>query len=242
MIDKSKFRFRIGDTVEFRGANHKVKGYYFSGSFGDYSSAYGYTIDYPHHGGGSHSYDECGNPMKFAKDSVFYARECKVEAVAKCSTNRRTLEITLEQATQWYNSGNSDLKALALSVYFRDELEMNYQGIRNGMSVNSVCLEIPCSNREELALKVYTKLRVLAYAFNAGWTMKAGSVGFFISKDEYIPNTNFANATLLSRKYNHRIANHNTVMQAGIVYFKNEGDVVKAYRMLGEEEVEQLFK
>lgn len=236
MIDKSKFRFRIGDTVEFRGANHKVKAYYFSGGFNNYTGAYGYTIDLPYHNGSCFSYDECGNKMSFPKGSMNYVLEAYVNTTA----TKRTIEVSLEQATQWYNSGDSDLKALALSVYFRDELETNYQDIRNGMSVNSVCLEIPCSNREELTLKVYTKLRILAYAFNAGWSMKAGSVGFFISKDEYIPDN--VNRSLLSRKYNHRIANHNTVMQAGIVYFKNEEDVVKAYRMLGEEEVEQLFK
>lgn len=154
----------------------------------------------------------------------------------------RNISITLSQAIGWYNSGNSTLKSLALSAYSKEELEMSYQTIKSNIYTQSVCLEIPCNNKEELALKAYSKLRLLAYAFNAGWTMEAGSTGYFIAKDECRSNSKLENLSFLSANYNHRIKKHNTVMQAGVVYFKNEKDVVKAYRILGEEEIEDLFR
>lgn len=233
MIDKSKFRFRIGDTVEFRGANHKVKAYYFSEGFNNYVGAYGYTIDYPQHDGSCYSYDECGNKMSFPKGSMNYVIEAYV------TSTKRTIEVTLELAQRWYSGDNGALRSLALTVYTEDELNPNtYDAIASKVCTWDSCIQVPEGDVSKVA--VYHKLLILASYFNKGWTMKAGSVGFFISKDEYIPDN--VNRSLLSRKYNHKIANHNTVMQAGIVYFKNGEDVVKAYKILGEEEIEGLFR
>lgn len=242
MIDKDKFRFRIGDTIIYRGEKHEVKAYYFSEGFNNYAGGYGYTIDTPFHDGSIYSYDECGNKMSFASASVCYIEEAYANALPNDTRSKRTLEVSLDQAIKWYNSGNSTLKNLALSAYSKEELEMSYQTIKSNIYTQSVCLEIPRSNREECALKAYSKLRLLAYAFNAGWTMRVGSVGYFIAKDECRSNSKLENLSFLSANYNHRIRNHNTVMQAGVVYFKNEKDAVKAYRILGEEEIEDLFR
>jgi hypothetical protein len=77
-INYNMFRFRIGDTVSYKGYNYKVKAYYFADNFNNYNY-YGYVIDYPFHNGLSSSYDEFGNRLIFEEASVLYVGEEKVE-------------------------------------------------------------------------------------------------------------------------------------------------------------------
>lgn len=42
---------------------------------------------------------------------------------------KRNIKVTLEQAMEWYNSGNSTLRTLALSAYTEDELKFNLKYI-----------------------------------------------------------------------------------------------------------------
>jgi len=49
----------------------------------------------------------------------------------------RNISITLEQAMEWYNSGNAILRTLALSAYTKDELELNYSLIES--KVDQAC-------------------------------------------------------------------------------------------------------
>ena len=39
---------------------------------------------------------------------------------------KRNIKVTLEQAIEWYNSGNRILRTLALSAYTEDELKLSF--------------------------------------------------------------------------------------------------------------------
>ena len=43
-IDKSKFRFKIGDEVLYSGKKCKILAYYFMSNFNNYRQSYGYTL------------------------------------------------------------------------------------------------------------------------------------------------------------------------------------------------------
>ena len=43
----------------------------------------------------------------------------------------RNITITLEKAVEWYNSGNTSLKEIALQAFSRDELLYNYRNIKS---------------------------------------------------------------------------------------------------------------
>lgn len=49
----------------------------------------------------------------------------------------KRIEVTLKKAKEWYNSGNSELKSLALSIYTEDELA--YPEWRHIKSFGNVC-------------------------------------------------------------------------------------------------------
>lgn len=236
MIDKSKFRFKIGDTIEFRGNCYKVKGYYFSAEFNDYTENYGYTIAYPQYDGSCHSYDEYGNKISFPKNSVYYISESHVEAPENLLADTRTLQVSLEEATQWYESNNPTLRSLALTAYTEDELKpVTYGAIASKVPTWSFCTQIP---EDEVAkMEVYHKLLTLASYFNNGWR-KPGSIGYFITKEEH----RVSDKGFLNKEYFHKIRGHITLMQAGIVYFKSAEDAEKAYSILGKDEIEKLFK
>jgi hypothetical protein len=62
-IDYSRFRFRVGDIVTYKGHNYPIVGYFFLFKFNDYTSYYGYTLgNYSggHNGTGA-EYSELGS-------------------------------------------------------------------------------------------------------------------------------------------------------------------------------------
>lgn len=119
---------------------------------------------------------------------------------------------------------------------YYDELKpVTYGAIASKVPTWSFCTQIP---EDEVAkMEVYHKLLTLASYFNNGWR-KTGSVGYFIVKEKY----GISDKDLLSKKCFHKIKSHNTLLQAGIVYFKSVKDAEKAYNILGEDEIEKLFK
>lgn len=66
-IDRSKFRFKIGDKVLYNGKKCKILAYYFMENFNKYRSAYGYTLEIERggHDGSYYSYAENGNHLSF---------------------------------------------------------------------------------------------------------------------------------------------------------------------------------
>lgn len=84
-IDKSKFRFKIGDEVLFKEKKCKILAYYFMENFNKYRSQYGYTIEIGKggHDGSIYSYDENGNLLSFNERKCWFVPEKWVEPIKK---------------------------------------------------------------------------------------------------------------------------------------------------------------
>lgn len=84
-IDKSKFRFRIGDTILYDNKKCKILAYCFMTSFNDYRNAYGYTIKIGEggHNGSNYSFDENGNHLSFNERNCWFVPEEWVGPIRK---------------------------------------------------------------------------------------------------------------------------------------------------------------
>ena len=84
-IDKSKFRFKIGDNILYDGKKCKILAYYFMVNFNNYRNAYGYTlrIGSGGHDGSNYSYDENGNHLSFNRGVCWFVPEKWVDPIKK---------------------------------------------------------------------------------------------------------------------------------------------------------------
>lgn len=145
----------------------------------------------------------------------------------------RNISVTLEQAREWYNSGNDTLRTLALNAYTKDELELSYNLIEFKVDPIGIYYDIP---RDEIRkFEVLAKLATIAKYYNKDWKKTADNTGYFIS------NHNPGNGPVDDCYKNIGVYKHNSAQYAGIVYFKHSEDAVKALKILGDE-VKELFK
>ena len=145
----------------------------------------------------------------------------------------RNISITLEQAIEWYNSGNDTLRTLALNAYTKDELELNYSLIESKVDLACGCFNTPMC--EQKKFQVLAKLAIIAKYYNKNWKKTTCNTGYFLG------NYNNENSTVVECCKGVGVYQHNTVQYAGIVYFKNQEDAIKAVKILGDE-VKELFK
>ena len=146
---------------------------------------------------------------------------------------RRIISITLEQAREWYNSENDTLRTLALNAYTKDELEPDYNSIDREVDQICTCICIPkCEGKK---FQVLAKLATIAKYYNKDWERTIYNTGYFIS------NCNPGNGPADAYYKNVGVYKHTSAQYAGVVYFKNYKDAVKAIKILGDE-VKELFK
>lgn len=145
-------------------------------------------------------------------------------------TEKRNLSVSLEEAREWYKSGNVTLKKLALTAYTMKELELSYDTIMLDVKsfMGCSCLEHPTSNTK--MLQALNKLNNLAFVFNGGWKKPIGTEGFFIAPW----------STVLSSIIAHTIGtwsvmSHGNVTYPGIVYFRKKADAIKALEIATRE-------
>lgn len=145
----------------------------------------------------------------------------------------RNISITLEQAMKWYNSGNIALRTLALNAYTSDELELNYDLIASRVEkAYGQCITPMCENKK---FQVLAKLAIIAKYYNKNWKKTTCNTGYFIG------NYKSGNGPVVEILNDVGVYQHTTVQYAGVVYFKNQEDAIKAIKILGDE-VEELFK
>ena len=145
----------------------------------------------------------------------------------------RNISVTLEQAIKWYNSGNATLRELALNAYTKDELELDYNSIDR--EVNQICTCICIPKCEGKKFQVLAKLATIAKYYNKDWKRTIYNTGYFIS------NHNPGNGPVDDCYKDVGVYKHITAQYAGVVYFRNSEDAVKALKILGDE-VQELFK
>lgn len=145
---------------------------------------------------------------------------------------KRNIKVTLEQAMEWYDSGNSTLRTLALSAYAEDELKFNFKYINSKVCNTCFCANVPANEAEKY--NTLADLAIIAKFFNGSWKKTTSNTGYFLG------NYNNGNGPVADICNGVGAYKHNTVQYAGIVYFKNLEDVIKAVKILGNR-VKNLF-
>lgn len=151
----------------------------------------------------------------------------------------RNIKVNLDKARDWYNSGNSILKALALQAFTKEELErITIERIIN--SLLSDCYRRQYLNNIQIAqLEAIRKrkdmnnisapklLRILAVYFNEKWKKEIGNTGYFISKREWSGHQCY---NRLGEDW--CIVKHESVNYPIIPYFKDEKCCKEAFNIL----------
>lgn len=145
---------------------------------------------------------------------------------------KRNIKVTLEQAMEWYNSGNSTLRTLALSAYTEDELKFNLKYINSKVCNTCFCASIPANEAEKY--NTLADLAIIAKFFNGSWKKTTNNTGYFLG------NFNAGCSPVVDTCNGVGVYQHNTVQYAGVVYFKNQEDAIKAVKILGKR-VKSLF-
>lgn len=143
----------------------------------------------------------------------------------------RNIKVTLKQAIEWYNGDNNTLRALALIAYTEDELKFNFKYINSKVCSTCFCANVPANEAEKYNTLV--DLAIIAKFFNGSWKKTTGNAGYFISK-----YTRYSNVVCTYNGVD--IYQHHNVQHAGIIYFKNKEDAIKAVDILGNR-VKNLF-
>lgn len=139
----------------------------------------------------------------------------------------RSFKLTLGQAKDWFKSGDSTLKTLALSVFSEDELVSSYKDILDLVNTDLVTVQVPkeLTNR----IIVYSKLLIASEYFNSIHPYKNGH--WFIGE---LANPYYSPSNL--NKYNgFTLVRHQKTTYAGIIYFNCLTDLEKTIDMLGDD-------
>ncbi len=145
---------------------------------------------------------------------------------------KRNIKVTLKQAIEWYNGDNNTLRALALIAYTEDELKFNFKYINSKVCSTCFCANVPANEAEKY--NTLADLAIIAKFFNGSWKKTTSNTGYFLG------NYNNGNGPVADICNGVGAYKHNTVQYAGIVYFKNLEDVIKAVKILGNR-VKNLF-
>ena len=97
---------------------------------------------------------------------------------------KRNTEISLEQAKEWYKSGNSTLMDLALSIFTKHELEIaNFKDVK---SIEDACnvLNISYSEVVDTFELLRNKDAITAYTYMVQIVRKALNLGYKMSFDK----------------------------------------------------------
>lgn len=89
----------------------------------------------------------------------------------------RNISVNIEQAREWYNSGNSTLRTLALNAYTEQEL-MGYDYIKQLVKREATSITVP--EGEVKKITVHSKLAIVAKYFNGSWKKTTCNTGYFI--------------------------------------------------------------
>lgn len=139
---------------------------------------------------------------------------------------KRNIQISLEDAREWYNSDDSFKKELALKAYSEKELNIeDYCYIENHLSSDNLILVINKNN-------VWKRLLYVATYLNKGWTKKPYEDGYFFTTLNY--------PTFTEGYKGYKIMKHSSATHP-LIYFKTEELVKKAIDILGDE-LKILFK
>ena len=122
--------------------------------------------------------------------------------------------LSLEMAKKWYNSGDNELKTLALSVYSEKELE--------NITFKEIFDSFQKTNYTEYVKKgnAYRNILMVADYFNNNWIKTDNEIGYYWYYNNYTNEWDLRHSVLTS---------HN------IVYYKSEEIAIKAFKLIQAE-------
>lgn len=135
------------------------------------------------------------------------------------------LEVTLEQAREWYESGNEELKKLALTAFSKEMLIPSLEEIfksENDWGVLLLPLGILEQNKSLICLQI------VANYLNNDWNKTENNIGYFLGRGSSLSKLA---ETDIKGLY---VGMHQSVKYPGIVYFRTEADAQKAVKILGK--------
>ena len=143
-----------------------------------------------------------------------------------CKT-KACLEVTLEQAREWYGSGNEGLKKLALTVFGEEMLVPSLGEILESEKDWDV-LFLPSGVSEQT--KSLICLQIVANYLNNDWNKTESNNGYFLGRGSSL-SRNRKGETDIKGLY---VNMHQNVIYPGIVYFRTVADAQKAVKILGK--------
>ena len=147
----------------------------------------------------------------------------------KMNKTKACLEITLEQARKWYESGNEDLKKLALTAFSEEVLVPSLGEIlesEKDWDWDWDVLFLPLGASEQT--KSLICLQTVANYLNNGWGKTECNIGYFLGKGSSLSGKT---ETDIKGVY---VAMHQNVKYPGVVYFRTVADAQKAVKILGK--------
>lgn len=137
--------------------------------------------------------------------------------------DKRNISITLEQAREWYKSGNATLRKLALGAFTEKELETySYEQIMKRITYPITCSFLTYPAIDKKVITALNKLRNIASFLNEGWQKYIPGTGFFLT-----PSTRF-DYDIEGKKYGWAILRHSNVKYPGVIYFKSKEAAMEA--------------
>lgn len=145
----------------------------------------------------------------------------------------RNIKITFEQAIKWYYSDIKQLRELALTAYSECELQNALYYIHDKVDYITYVGSFP----KDDARKYYilSKLATFAKYFNGDWKKTKDNTGYFIGA--LTPGC--YNSINIGTK-SIGILEQSNGLYAGVIYFKNQDDLILTIKCLGER-VKYLF-
>lgn len=134
------------------------------------------------------------------------------------------LEVTLEQAREWYESGNEDLKKLALTAFSEEMLIPSFKEIVESEEDYGFWNTLVCPPSMTEQLSSLASLQIVANYLNKGWIKTEGNTGYFLGK-----GSSLSGKTETDIK---GVAMHQNVKYPGVVYFRTVAQ--KAVKILGK--------
>ena len=138
---------------------------------------------------------------------------------------KRNIQISLEEAREWYNSGNSFKRELALKAYSETELSINTY-------INILALlkdEVIANSKEKAG--IYRKLLNIAIYYNSLYPIEYNSL---LGKQQYYIITKEGASTLYF-KYKDFVINKDVCKSDYEIVFNTKEAAKQAIDILGEE-------
>lgn len=165
------------------------------------------------------------------------------------SMEKRNIEVSLEEARNWYNGKDQTLHRLALQAYTEKELNkpQSLKEVLEALGIQSLNLNMKLGGKDAsstmklskeigieigMTLTLHMKLALIAKYFNdTTWKPDMNKTKYFLTRTHH--SYDLPNSIKLDNDY--CIGTHERVMYPGIVYFQKQEDVREAYEMLKDE-------